>query len=29
MALEVNGKSIETDENGNLTDPSTWDEHVA
>ena len=29
MALEVNGKSIETDENGNLTDPNTWDEDVA
>ena len=29
MAIEVNGKSIETDENGNLTDPSTWDEDVA
>ena len=29
MALEVNGKSIETDGNGNLTDPHTWDEDVA
>ncbi len=29
MALEVNGKSIETDANGNLTDPGAWDEHVA
>ena len=29
MAIEVNGKSIEIDENGNLTDPSTWDEDVA
>jgi tRNA 2-thiouridine synthesizing protein E len=29
MALEVNGKSIETDANGNLTDPATWDEDVA
>jgi tRNA 2-thiouridine synthesizing protein E len=29
MALEVNGKSIETDGNGNLTDPNTWDEDVA
>ena len=29
MALEVNGKSIETDGNGNLTDPSVWDEDVA
>jgi len=29
MALEVNGKSIETDGNGNLTDPTTWDEDVA
>ena len=29
MALEVNGKSIETDENGNLTDPGAWDEDVA
>jgi tRNA 2-thiouridine synthesizing protein E len=29
MALEVNGKSIETDENGNLTDPHAWDEDVA
>jgi TusE/DsrC/DsvC family sulfur relay protein len=28
MAIEVNGKSIETDENGNLTDPTTWDEEV-
>ena len=28
MAIEVNGKSIETDENGNLTDPSAWDEEV-
>ena len=29
MALDVNGKSIETDENGNLTDPQAWDEDVA
>jgi len=29
MALEVNGKSIETDDNGNLTDTATWDEDVA
>ena len=29
MALDVNGKSIETDENGNLTDPNSWDENVA
>ena len=29
MALEVNGKSIETDGNGNLTDPNIWDEDVA
>ncbi|MGB5179411.1 MAG: TusE/DsrC/DsvC family sulfur relay protein [Gammaproteobacteria bacterium] len=29
MALEVNGKSIETDANGNLTDPHSWDEDVA
>ena len=28
MAIEVNGKSIETDENGNLTDPTAWDEEV-
>ena len=24
MALDVNGKSIELDENGNLTDPTAW-----
>lgn len=29
MALEVNGKSIETDGNGNLTDPHSWNEDVA
>jgi tRNA 2-thiouridine synthesizing protein E len=29
MALEVNGKSIELDENGNLVDPNDWDEDVA
>ena len=29
MALEVNGKSIETDGNGNLTDPQSWNEDVA
>ena len=29
MALEVNGKTIETDDNGNLTDPTVWDEDVA
>ena len=29
MALEVNGKTYETDDNGNLTDPTAWDEDVA
>lgn len=29
MAIEVNGKSIETDGNGNLVDPTMWDEDVA
>ena len=29
MALEVNGKSIETYGNGNLTDPQSWNEDVA
>ena len=29
MALEVNGKTLETDGNGNLTDPGAWDEDVA
>ena len=29
MALEVNGKTIETDGNGNLVDPNAWDEDVA
>ena len=29
MALEVNGKTIETDEHGNLVDPHSWDEDVA
>ena len=29
MALEVNGKSIELDDNGNMTDPNAWDEEVA
>ena len=29
MALEVNGKSIETDDNGNLMNPNDWDEDVA
>ncbi len=29
MALEVNGKSIELDDNGNLTDPTAWDQDVA
>jgi tRNA 2-thiouridine synthesizing protein E len=29
MTLEVNGKSLETDDNGNLTDPNAWDEDVA
>ena len=29
MALEVNGKSIETDDNGNLVNPNDWDEDVA
>ena len=29
MALEINGKSIETDGNGNLTDPHSWNEDVA
>jgi len=29
MALEVNGKTIELDDNGNLVDPNAWDEDVA
>ena len=29
MSLEVNGKTIELDENGNMTDPNAWDEDVA
>jgi TusE/DsrC/DsvC family sulfur relay protein len=29
MALEVNGKSIETTESGYLTDPAAWDEDIA
>ena len=29
MALEVNGKNVETDGNGNLTDPADWNEDVA
>lgn len=29
MALDVNGKSIELDDNGNLVDPTAWDEDVA
>jgi tRNA 2-thiouridine synthesizing protein E len=29
MALEVNGKTIERDDNGNLTDPAAWNEDVA
>jgi TusE/DsrC/DsvC family sulfur relay protein len=29
MALEVNGKTIELDDNGNLVDPHAWDEDVA
>jgi len=29
MALEVNGKTLETDDNGNLVDPTVWDEDVA
>ncbi len=29
MALEVNGKTIETDDNGNLVNPNDWDKDVA
>lgn len=29
MALEVNGVTIETDANGNLTNPNDWNEDVA
>jgi tRNA 2-thiouridine synthesizing protein E len=29
MSLEINGKTIELDNNGNLTDPALWDEDVA
>jgi tRNA 2-thiouridine synthesizing protein E len=29
MALEVNGKSLELDGNGNLVNPQEWDEDVA
>ena len=27
--IEVNGKTIELDENGNMVDPTQWDEDVA
>jgi len=27
--IEVNGKTIELDENGNMVDPTLWDEDVA
>jgi len=29
MALEVNGKTLELDGNGNLVNPNDWDEDVA
>ena len=29
MSIEVNGKTIEIDENGNLVNPSDWNEDVA
>ncbi|MCB1791455.1 MAG: TusE/DsrC/DsvC family sulfur relay protein, partial [Gammaproteobacteria bacterium] len=29
MALDVNGKTVELDGNGNLIDPTQWDEDVA
>ena len=29
MSLDVNGKTIELDDNGNMTDPALWDEDVA
>jgi TusE/DsrC/DsvC family sulfur relay protein len=29
MAIEVNGKTIETDHNGNLVNPQDWDQDVA
>lgn len=29
MAIEVNGKTIETDNNGNLVNPQDWDQDVA
>ena len=29
MSLEVNGKTIELDDNGNLVNPQDWDEDVA
>lgn len=29
MAIEVNGKTIETDANGNLVNPQDWNEDVA
>ena len=29
MSIEVNGKTIETDANGNLVNPQDWDEEVA
>ncbi len=29
MTLEVNGKTIELDDHGNMTDPAQWDEEVA
>ena len=28
-SIEVNGKTIELDDNGNLTNPQDWDEDVA
>lgn len=29
MSLDVNGKTIELDDNGNMTDPALWDEDIA
>lgn len=29
MAIEVNGQTIETDDNGNLVNPNDWNEDVA
>ncbi len=29
MAIEVNGQTIETDDNGNLVNPTDWNEDVA